>query len=807
MKESNGAFLVTVDDLSYEFSESGFIREIRMNLDGESVSLLNNENFGTLRLKLSDGRCLHPFVNPEDSPEFSSFEDARVVVFSKILWRDEQNRLIPGFRLSLRYELWPDGRGFANAFFCPATTHSPDLDQFSLCFDLALGQFPELNWANLPRPGTIDGAVIQSVGAGRYLERGGSRFFDGSIVPAVNFNARKADGHSAYFEILVEGQNALNETASDNFTRFTWTQNGDFLGEWSFLKEKPCVNQPLHLFQWRNQWGWVLKGADRRRHKPPFHMYHYLDESTRHFPTVDSIRAMAEAGADVLVLHENWRHDLQDGGIPYEKTQLLETIEEAHKHKIRVLLYMRGNEPSATESACEWFDRYLKKNYDGLYMDYGGAMHHEVTDEAYPGGRCLFRNYFLTMKALRERVGTDGLFLGHTGPFFSAIAITGYLLDGYVSGEGESGVMVNSRREHEYFSMAAAVPGTMWTGAFPVYSSSRMRPFLAATGQYPHSPLGIQFISSSLAHPYDPGLNDAAFKPLWKLWRFFRMERNLQVWNDYNSAQVFEADPEVGHYLMVSSDRKRALLILSNFKKSARMVSCRVDWGKTSFDPSGSHAWVMTPTETSPGPAREIPPDAAAIQLLSLESNDVAALLFSHEKDERAELEDFERPYPGLTESNQQLLQFLQQQKEARILPPASKAYVRIVMPAADLPFEFSLTYDLYLNSMALVEFSEEGEEHVIGWFTRQGIVPDEPKPEDYIWPSEESQWIPLHEYLSPGTHHLGVKSVHFGKPFYSFLLLDVVTGSPDPEQAKRLHFMNDLEPDRQYLRWFATIQ
>ena len=148
-------------------------------------------------------------------------------------------------------------------------------------------------------------------------------------------------------------------------------------------------------------------------------------------------------------------------------------------------------------------------------MDYGGPFCEIIKpDEAFPGGRTMFREHYLKLRRLRATMGPDGLFYSHTGPFYSALGMN--FMDGYTSGEGERGLLIKGRKIHEYYSMSAVAPGTLWSAAFPEYSSKEIVPFLAAAGQYPHAPLGMAGYTCSLAHPQVPGINDLNFRPLWK---------------------------------------------------------------------------------------------------------------------------------------------------------------------------------------------------------------------------------------------------------------------------------------------------
>ena len=794
-----------VGEATYDFGQDGFIRSIKLETFGGGEFEAAKDCFSRINIKLSDGRVLVPYTREGTLPSRGTFKEAEIVEFPAIYWRDSEGVEIPEFRLALRYELWDGGRAFVTAFFAANTMQSPLMDEFSLKFDLAVSKFKQAKFAIMPRPQNADGALIQTICAGRNLERGDSRHADSEIIPSVSVNAKMEDGQSAFFEIVVDGKNSISEHANDNYTDVKWHENGDLSCEYGFIKDKPLGNEPMKIHQWRNEWGWVLKFADRTRHKPPFHMYHYLD-NYRRYPTNECIENASKSGCDVLVIHENWRMDIQNDGFPYDPAELDRVIEKAHSCRMRVMLYMRGDECSAVESSCEWFRRHLKKNYDGLYMDYGGPCHISYANEAYPGGRIEFRRYFLRMRQLRRRVGEEGLFYAHTGPSFSSIAFTGNNVDSYVSGEGEGGVMVSGRDAHEYYSMASVCPGTMWTGAFPAYSSAAMRPFLAATGQYPHSPLGVQFISSSLAHPQEPGINDTAFKPLWKLWRFFRDERDIKIFNDYNSSGVFRtSSPDAGHYFMVSKHSHRGLLIVANFGAEKALFTTQINYALADFDPAGYGAWKLTPTESTPGKAEKLlKTDKFEFELAP---NDVAAVYFDTDKGSALEkIEDFEHEYPGLSKSNLEHLAYVRRQKELRYSPVRTeKLFMRLAVSDTNQSYEFSLVYDLYLNSMQLVEFMPDGTERHVAWISKNGFVKDEPLAEDYVWVGTKSVWMPIHEVVGEGEHFLGIKSLHFKKPFYTFESADFSFDEKGTD-AQTLQFVNELEPEREYLRFKVNI-
>lgn len=785
----------------YVFGDDGFLRSASIDGFNGAVYPATAGDFGRIRIRFSDGRALIPFCC--DEPVRTECERGLVLEFPYIHWKFEDGTPYDGFRMSLRYELMSAGRAFVNAFFVAADMHSPDLDEFSLNFDFASGDFESARWAVVPRPKNVDASMIQTMRSGRNLPPGENRRIESEILPDVGINLRDKSGETAYFEVFVEGENAISGDNGDVATDFRWNEHGDLHASFEFVKNKPCKNKLMQLWQWRNQWGWILKTADKKRQKPPFHMHHYFD-NYQHYPTDECIENLARSGTDVLIIHENWRFDLQNDGVPHDLKELRRVIAKAHELGIRIALYIRGNEVSALDDACPWFDRYLKKDFDGLYMDYGGPFHESIPDEAYPGGRVPIKNYLLRMESLRKRIGRDGIFYGHMGTCYCGIWYASGMIDGYVSGEGEGGVMVRSRQDHEYFSMAVVSTGTMWTGAFPAYSTGKMRPFVAAAGQYPHSSLGEQFLTSSLAHPREPGINDRAFKPIWKLWRFFRNERDVSVLNDYNSSGVFSAADNVGHYLMVSNDRKRALLIVSNFSETVNRFSCKLNPELCGFSPDGMMAYRFSPTEDAPGKAVKV--DASTLNFdFELGKWDVAAILFESDvlllPDEIA---DFEKPYPALSAENHRYLDKLARQKKYREEPvPAKEIYLSLSVPNTNLSYEYSLCYDLYFNSMALVEFFPDGTRKRVGWISQKGFVPEEPPADDYIWPDVVSPKVALHKIFGKGIHHIGIESVHYGAPFYSFLYAHL---EQDQAEPFTIEFMNELEPNREFLRWKINL-
>jgi hypothetical protein len=352
--------------------------------------------------------------------------------------------------------------------------------------------------------------------------------------------------------------------------------------------------------------------------------------------------------------------------------------------------------------------------------------------------------------------------------------------------------MIKGRKEHEYYSMAAVSPGTMWTAAFPEYSSKNMVPFLASTGQYPHIPLGEQFQSSSLVHPRVPGINDHNFQPLLKLWSLFKGEKDIRIFNDYNSSNVFQYSAEIGHYLMISRNNKRALLILSNFSDNELSIEAQVDWSKIPDVPSNSKIIEFDSADTALVREND--------NIIKLQSFGVAGILYT----EMAEQICFPNCIaPEKTVSGKEYLTEIKKQKELRTNPwPCTSIKIVLPYPATTTSYEKSLIDDLFDCRYKLVEIIDGGIERVLGWFGKSSF--EQTPPDEYPTAvGEESCLVKLDSLLTPGKHNLLIRSIHAGEPFYCFVKA-VLYDNQNNEYC--IKFYNALETDRSQLTFQVFI-
>ena len=751
--------------------------------DGSYLPVIVNEktNFSVTD---GEGNIYHPALTAE--PSFFEENGATCVLFNNLCFINQNGEIDKYFTGTFMYEVYPDGTTFTNCFFLSNRADKCTLQDLKLSLNTDVSTFDDTRYGILHRPAKIDGATIQDLSPKRFVERNTPQNLP-EILPLATFNNFKNHGEDLYFEFFMECGTTLSGNTDENATILSWENDSPCI-EWNF-QTVPAVKDHL-AFQFRNRWGWVICSPERIRKSPPFTMYHYLDNTVR-YPSDAVISSLHKSGCDVLIIHENWRLDIQNDGFPYNEKRLKEVISLAHSYGIRVALYMRGAELSSIEQACSWFNRYLIHNYDGLYMDYGGALTHTYAPgENFTDGRTGFRQHYMKLRALRETVGEKGLFYSHTGAHYTALGMR--FTDGYVSGEGEKGMLLRGRKEYGYFSMAMVSSGTLWSAAFPEYSTEKIVPFIASAGQYPHSALGEQFISSSLVHPKEPGINDHCFRPLWKLWKLFKEERNIAVFNDFNSENVFAADELTGHYLMISGDHRRALLIVSNFSSENRRIDCTPAWELLPFDPAGKKVYRLVPDENSPG----IPQEYNESKLImELEKHCCAGFYFSaDEPDFTGFCQSYHQPCApeGLAWQQEITLQ-----RQLRNDPPMWDK-VLLQMEIADMPafsYEDSMTVDLFDNDSWVVKFNVDGSFEKLF-----PILNDSGKA---LTTGESSVTVDLSKYLAPGRHHIGVYATHLGEPFYSFFTAKLSDGN---KNSYDVVFRNDLEGNRALLHFDVII-
>lgn len=760
---------------------------------------------------LADGRCIRPFQPAGGGVYRESLPGCELLEMQELAWRDEEGNLIPDFHLAMRYELFDDGAFFATALFHGENSEPPDVRAFELKLSLLCDDASRVRCDAVPRSRRFQSADIQAMSAPtgqvptdapqqssqsadiqvmsgqKAFERNQPQTYQGNLLSLARFYAYGEGAPSLYGEFFLESGATLSGKAEDGETRIVW-EDGNPSVIWNFQARETSSGH--RRWFWRNRWGFVLNPPPVKRNLAPQHIYQFID-NYRHYPEDGELEEIIQSGCTLFIIHSNWRRDAANDGVPYNSQRFSRIVERLHQSGIRVAVYCRGNEKEIVEEAASFFSRYLQRDFDGLYVDYAGPLciDEGPTEEA-PGGSILFYRYYQNMRRLRERVGKDGVLIFHTGAGFSNLAMA--QVDGYISGEAERGALIRNRQEHEYYTRAAAAIGTLWSAAFPEYTTPAIIPMLAATGQAPHSPLGIQFKSSSLAHPPVPGINDRVFHPLWKIWRLFAHEMRVSMFTDYNSRGLF-GDDGLGHCLLLSEDRKRALLVLSDFGKMSGNVS--VNWQACGYSIEGKRCYLL-----SPGPDGSNPPAPWNGATLTPEFAGYPAMAF-YFSDASEPLKGYVTAPISIGPEGRRYLEHIEQQRELRQSMCGKEIHLRVTFDnSICTTLENSNFFDLFNERIYLMLRNEDGTLRKLGEIGRRGLCTEGEVPdEERLRPGDVSASVALKPLLGAGHHRLAVQSFYFGQPFYSLLTLLL---RADDGQERQMEFWSDLEPDRSCITW-----
>ncbi len=747
-----------------------------------------------LVIKLADGRIVTPFL-PENYPVLIQEKtELKRYHFDRLGFRDQYGKTVEGYYLSLRYEFYDDGTTFVQSFFISENYENPaGINSFKYEFPLDFSDF-----SHVEIPYGVDASLASRSGEENipfhsYTEKG--------IKQNFNFNCKRKNGLGGYFEIFMEDARSLDHTEENKATEIKWNGNSPCIS-WEFQSKEAA---PDRCFVWSslNSWGWLFTAPPKMRRNPPLRMIHVIDYFLHRIPAPRLVKLIADQGTDVVILHEEWRSDVEGMAFPHDREKLQAFIDEAHKHDIRVCLYIRGNtELTTDEDYCDWFPLYLRQDYDGLYADFGGALNIPH--------RQHIKQHYLKYRRIRENIGRHALYFAHCGRLSCGIGLTGNLIDGYTSGEGESGSLGKDRFLHECLSGSFLTTGSFWTAAFPRYGHKAMLPFMASTGQPPHIPLGHQYHTSSLAHPMCPGLNTLALRPLWKLWALFRDTRDVEIYNDFNCVNVFtKDDPEkTGIYLMIDKKRAVALLILSNFDSETRNVKVKINWAATGFSPDNKETYLFTPDENSPGKALLQIPDLKEYSV-TLPSCSCAGFLTGSSSAMPGRITEFEKPYPALSPEAEEHLADVKKQQELRKGDSEAGRYpfIRVYVPTTHIPFVCGRAFYTIYHEIGLLDENFNFTRR--GYLTLDGFSETAPSDDKLLWSLASSPWLDLRKIFPEGGHlKLGIRS---WSPLMkdTFHSLIEVTRSPVPEetaQAVKLIFYNEIEPQRGLFHFEADL-
>jgi len=347
---------------------------------------------------------------------------------------------------------------------------------------------------------------------------------------------------SNHVEFLLEDWTAVGDGPRERTHSEAGMKEGQWRLRWDLYDGPP--NRLADSYRYRNRWG-LLFGCPRteagvdadpaRRNnvigcRISHCMYPYVRQSDewpwvvmpmkqtiyqdaqqfRGFPELERVDEVADAGANLMIIHQFWMSNPGSNGEPpadyrpADPKWLKAFVDRCHERGMRVALYIRGTEMYSYYSS--FFEDFLRKDWDGQYLDWtcplaqGWIKASSLHFSAY--------NYFMFMRALRGRVGGGGFLIGHTG---NHAFINATHLDVCLAGEFSimHEVLLSDPQACAYYAMLSACGGHLLGGDTAdrkLFASPKATAFCAALGMTSHS-----FVS-----PGKPFSQTAGYMfPLW----------------------------------------------------------------------------------------------------------------------------------------------------------------------------------------------------------------------------------------------------------------------------------------------------
>jgi hypothetical protein len=307
------------------------------------------------------------------------------------------------------------------------------------------------------------------------------------------------------------------------------------------------------------------------------------------YPTNEQIDIMAQKYGSILLLHHEWMQNRGSNGnphadysIPRDEKELVRMIKHAHSRGIKVGLYMRGVEDYGL--SIMFFEKYLTKNYDGIYADWHGftgrAVHEylqpvetEVHDMHYsPDGTYLpAKQYMQFTRKLRDIVGDKGFLIGHQGSMNTGV-LSNLGWDADTPGEAGPTRDMFSGDVHEavYDGFLAGNVVTPWPEESADFRSPMGAAKMAGWGFFPQVLMG--FNSSDGTELFSRRADAPNNQWVWPYWEILSKHKwdNAEILNSPADARrVFKCENKSVSVIGYKFSDGRVLVIAANISDTA----------------------------------------------------------------------------------------------------------------------------------------------------------------------------------------------------------------------------------------------
>lgn len=586
--------------------------------------------------------------------------------------------------------------------------------------------------------GTIMTVSVGETGLDRNKSVNDPREVKGCLDPYLGIDFGREQRFSNHIEFFLERWKAFG-TLDRSRVGNHFHRKGDLMHcDWDLLNTESRLDPGT---SYRNTWGISVTRARQTGLTLGQRVYHWFEKNQQ--PTDELIDKMAKYGGSILCLHESsWPSDPVRCDDVLDKQRTKALVARCHQHGIKVMFYSRLYEDGLKKG---WFQKTLKKNYDGIYVD--GGTPWCIVDEDYS---VPFRKYYRVMQLVRKIVGPQGLFISHTGPWITSLGTD--LVDGYLSGEQERGHLMDDLQSNLFYTSQAIGVPMIWTGAFAQYRSPRAVAYYAGVGEFPHVNLGVQ-LPGPLAHPRDPTFRQYIV-PLWLMWKSIPMEKaTLFSVNTHSPVArhrnarfmtaVYKINPQ---YLLVTT----ANLSATSKESDVQVLDYKALGLKGAFDlyaMQGTDYWNFTVQKLSvpcKGEIKTGPVEPYGIRGYLLVQGSCPVYLKSYletlARKEKAPPRDY--------------LDFLKNQEEGnrvRHIPKGSKKlFLNFDVPNCI----FGSVNNFFEIKIWNTEFAMTAK--TAGYLCKDGIVQDKPTGVQCIKarPGEYSSgWMDFSDYLTPGNN------------------------------------------------------
>ena len=329
--------------------------------------------------------------------------------------------------------------------------------------------------------------------------------------------------YSNHLEFLLEDWTAVGDGPREHTHTQAGMENGCWRLRWDLYNGPP--SRLATSYRYRNRWGllfgrarteagaeadpacrnniigsrishcmypYVREGREWPWAVMPIKQTVYQDaQSFVGFPGLERVDEVADAGANMMIIHQFWMSNPGSNGEPpadyraADPKWLKAFVDRCHERGMRVAPYIRGTEMYSYYSS--FFEEFFQKDWDGLYMDWtcplaqGWVKASSLHFSAY--------NYFMFMRALRHRVGDGGFLIGHTG---NHAFINATHLDVCLAGEFSvmHEVLLADPQACAYYALLSGCGGHLLGGDTAdrrMFASPKATAYCAALGMTSHS--------------------------------------------------------------------------------------------------------------------------------------------------------------------------------------------------------------------------------------------------------------------------------------------------------------------------------